>query len=555
MYDIFISYSRHELTVAERIYEELRQEYQVWIDIKEIPVGQHWETTIFSGLDQAPIVLLIVSQGSIQSPNVRNEWQRALEQGKRIILLQFDTPTLPDDDLHSKLRACEHIPLYQDFDTAMKQLKTLLKQPYQKPDTPCREGGRVMLKGARHIHLYQIVRLGVDVISFMTFLIFVIPELLRVRSYETIMMRWDVVGTALAFIMLIAGWLAFRFYNAWNFRQRTHVYRLMIFDQYFSIFLHVVMLASYPLFDAYLPADIRNGGSWFIHLFYIAITVVQYLTFRSKNIDLWGGARGSKPRQREKQVGFRQYWGWSKAEDVPSFTVAIEHHNKDSFRANQLKRHLARYHTLVDLNQNPDFIFFLLSRNSKTPSEALETIITDPKSSSKLVPILLDNTPYKDIDGRVTVFQALDWSGGVSANTMHLLATELDEPDKMMRQLGVFPLKTKKIPYGVQRFGLGLMTICLMNVLLVTFFLGGLLESITDAEFIEISIVALVVYGILMIISFYHLFNLWRRGRWVLIATGINLFFVMCMVVTAGPFVIIFLLPLVSREAFWWFSV
>lgn len=88
---LFLSYSRQELTFADCLRQELQASgLDVWIDIERLEVGEDWQPQIDKGVDGCSTLLLVVSAEAIASDNVCREWVRAMEQGKRIILLIFE---------------------------------------------------------------------------------------------------------------------------------------------------------------------------------------------------------------------------------------------------------------------------------------------------------------------------------------------------------------------------------------------------------------------------------------------------------------------------------
>src|SRR5437588_527463 len=64
---VFISYSSQDRVPVERLVEKLKAEgLDVWTD-REIPPGQDWQSAIEAALDEASVLLLVVSgngQGS-----------------------------------------------------------------------------------------------------------------------------------------------------------------------------------------------------------------------------------------------------------------------------------------------------------------------------------------------------------------------------------------------------------------------------------------------------------------------------------------------------------
>ena len=93
---VFISYHRADLTVAERVRAHLlAQRCKTWMDHYDIPAGAYWPDEIDRGLGAADFVVGLLSPDSVDSRNVKNEWDWAIQNGKRLILLQTRACVIP----------------------------------------------------------------------------------------------------------------------------------------------------------------------------------------------------------------------------------------------------------------------------------------------------------------------------------------------------------------------------------------------------------------------------------------------------------------------------
>jgi hypothetical protein len=92
----FISYKREDQQFAERLRDALRAwGYRTWIDIENIEKGAYWPDEIDEGLASADVVVGVISPDALQSRNVKNEWDWALTNGKRLLLILFRACPLP----------------------------------------------------------------------------------------------------------------------------------------------------------------------------------------------------------------------------------------------------------------------------------------------------------------------------------------------------------------------------------------------------------------------------------------------------------------------------
>lgn len=99
---VFLSYSRQEMYFAEALAHQLQTTgINMWFDLIRLKPGINWQDAIQEGLETSTAVVLLVSQSSIQSRWVANEWQHAIATGKPLYLVFFEaislTPFIIDD--------------------------------------------------------------------------------------------------------------------------------------------------------------------------------------------------------------------------------------------------------------------------------------------------------------------------------------------------------------------------------------------------------------------------------------------------------------------------
>lgn len=86
MSHIFVSYSRKDLDIAEKVVNALTKDnLEPWIDWKSIPKGETFEIEIQRGIEEADIFLFLVSPNSVQSDWCNKEIAHAVKNGKRIL--------------------------------------------------------------------------------------------------------------------------------------------------------------------------------------------------------------------------------------------------------------------------------------------------------------------------------------------------------------------------------------------------------------------------------------------------------------------------------------
>ncbi|MBC8098002.1 MAG: TIR domain-containing protein [Armatimonadetes bacterium] len=92
----FISYQRQDQSFAEQLRDALRAwGFRTWMDIEDIPKGAYWPDEIDRGLQNCEVIVGVISPNAVASRNVRNEWDWALTNGKRLLLVLRQPTALP----------------------------------------------------------------------------------------------------------------------------------------------------------------------------------------------------------------------------------------------------------------------------------------------------------------------------------------------------------------------------------------------------------------------------------------------------------------------------
>lgn len=81
---VFISYNRNDNdgAIAERIYDELGQQYDVFLDRRTIRIGEPYEEVTEHWLDTSDFVIALISAKSVETSFIKAELQRAYERYK-----------------------------------------------------------------------------------------------------------------------------------------------------------------------------------------------------------------------------------------------------------------------------------------------------------------------------------------------------------------------------------------------------------------------------------------------------------------------------------------
>jgi hypothetical protein len=101
---VFLSYSRRDYYFAESLALHLLKEgVPAWMDVKNLNPGVFWERDLFASLEAANCVIFVASPDSLKSPNCRQERDRAISLGKRIIVARFRGARLDDELCQSEV--------------------------------------------------------------------------------------------------------------------------------------------------------------------------------------------------------------------------------------------------------------------------------------------------------------------------------------------------------------------------------------------------------------------------------------------------------------------
>ena len=133
----FFSYARGDSEFALKLAKDLRDAgARLWVDQLDIPAGHAWDKSIEDALKLCEEFLLVLSPSAVESRNVLDEINYAIEEGKRIvpvIHLECEVPF--------RLRRLQRIDLEADYDAGFARLKEELGIA-EEPTTPKPEEGQ-----------------------------------------------------------------------------------------------------------------------------------------------------------------------------------------------------------------------------------------------------------------------------------------------------------------------------------------------------------------------------------------------------------------------------
>lgn len=126
----FISYSRADSDFVDLLQQLLVSKgYDAWLDRRDIDAGSRWDNAIEEAIQERTHMIVVLSPEAVESQNVSDEWNFALEEKKTIIPLYYRACSIP-----MRLRRVQWIDFEKHpFGEAFKALLTALGEPDERP--------------------------------------------------------------------------------------------------------------------------------------------------------------------------------------------------------------------------------------------------------------------------------------------------------------------------------------------------------------------------------------------------------------------------------------
>jgi hypothetical protein len=128
---IFVSHSHKDEKAVDRIVKRLEADgHEVWIDRLHLQPGDNFQRKILEGLDEADVLIVVLSENSFRSEWVQHEFstialqQEISKRERRIIPIRIDEVSVP-----SYLAHLWYLDLSQDFEAGLERLSTELGTP------------------------------------------------------------------------------------------------------------------------------------------------------------------------------------------------------------------------------------------------------------------------------------------------------------------------------------------------------------------------------------------------------------------------------------------
>ncbi len=476
---LFLSYSRREVTFADSLSDHLETlGYEVWVDFKSIPLGDDWQSAIDAGIDKADTFLLVVSSTALESPFVRHEWESALSQQKRLLLLIFEAAPLP-----AELADREWIDFRKSFDAALADLRQRLADTEAIAPTTLPSPRRIIPPTPRAFITLSRMKFAI-LLSCLPLLNF---NAARETAQESLLLLISVVPLVVLVlaVTIFSGWIVPL--PEWHLGESSVFRRAHNFGTT-SLWLWIWLVGGAalitPFFSPFL--DQRPLLTLYYQLltvFYIVVVLAQQILLRRPGMYRWGTEKGVHVRSLERSgmtparfvmlliiiflilaiilalsrgsgaflllylvaayLGWRAYRRHYEQGNTLNVTWSpntfhIEYAHPDNFIAQQMAVRLtAAGHTWV---RNPDearTLIVLMSqyntRSEKTPT-ALE-------KGHRIIPALVQPVESQVMETEPAYrFQALDLRSDIRAR-IELFARNFHELKRAPADLAIMPFK------------------------------------------------------------------------------------------------------------------
>ena len=115
---IFLSYSRKDSEFVLDIAKTLRDAgANIWLDQLDIEPGTSWDDSVENALQNSDTLLIFLSNTSVNSKNVRDEYSYAFDEKKRIVPVLIEDCTIP-----FRLRRLQYADFTQERSIGLKTL-------------------------------------------------------------------------------------------------------------------------------------------------------------------------------------------------------------------------------------------------------------------------------------------------------------------------------------------------------------------------------------------------------------------------------------------------
>lgn len=127
---VFLSYARSDAQIVDKIANDLQKEgFDLWFDRRNLIAGQNWQNQIEKAITEAAFVIVFISQNSLQSKWVQEEYRVAFERQQRAGGTRLIPVLLEKVELPAFLSEIQYADFTESYYQGMLNLVRALKTP------------------------------------------------------------------------------------------------------------------------------------------------------------------------------------------------------------------------------------------------------------------------------------------------------------------------------------------------------------------------------------------------------------------------------------------
>ena len=137
-YDVFISHSSRDKAAANRLAEELQaQDYEVWLDTREVLVGDNIVAEVYAGIADSKFMVVLLSNAACESQWVKEEFTSARMteiENRQVIILPAK---IEECEIPAPLNTKKYADFTKDWNFGFQEIVTAIKQhPKRQLNSP-----------------------------------------------------------------------------------------------------------------------------------------------------------------------------------------------------------------------------------------------------------------------------------------------------------------------------------------------------------------------------------------------------------------------------------
>lgn len=130
MSSVFLSYSRSDAQIVDKIADDLQKEgFDLWFDRQNLVAGQNWQVQIEKAINESSFIIVFISKNSLQSKWVQAEYRAAFEHQQRAGGTRLIPVLLEKVELPVFLSTIQYVDFTESYYQGMRNLIRALKTP------------------------------------------------------------------------------------------------------------------------------------------------------------------------------------------------------------------------------------------------------------------------------------------------------------------------------------------------------------------------------------------------------------------------------------------